>query len=81
MDDHYEKRLEVLTNNAIADALPIYQPLIDELKKVVRSAGDLSAAKKAIEKLPHMPGVRQIPFEAHFRLARNWRRTRTQPYN
>ena len=53
MDDHYEKRLEVLTNNAIADALPIYQPLIDELKKVVRSAGDLSAAKKAIEKLPH----------------------------
>ena len=55
MDDHYEKRLEVLTNNAIADALPIYQPLIDELKKIVRSAGDLSAAKKAIEKLPHSP--------------------------
>jgi len=53
MDEHYEKQLEVLTQNAIADALPIYLPLINELKKTVRSAGDLSAAKKAIEALPH----------------------------
>ena len=53
IDEHYENRMEVLTQNAISDALPIYHPLIDELKKVIRSAGGLSAAKKAIEALHH----------------------------
>jgi len=55
MDVHYEKRLEVLTQNAISDALSIYQPLIYELKKTIRSAGDLFAAKKSIEALHHDP--------------------------
>jgi hypothetical protein len=54
-DDTYFQRLDSVVKNAIDEAVPVYQPLIDQVSKVIRNAIDLQSARQQVEQLQPDP--------------------------
>jgi hypothetical protein len=51
VDDVYFNRIEDVVHNAIEEAGPVYQPLIEEISKAIQSSNDLQGARSAVEKV------------------------------